>query len=192
VAAKQRLTTAERSPSACYNAGSPHDHLYVPGVGAGVRPHADQSQRHSRQGGAHAQAKKFDESVLLNARLSPDMLPLAKQVHIATDFARGTGARLAGLEMPVFEDSERTFAELMARVERTLECLRTLKPAQIDGSETREIIRPIRGEPKKFTGICYLLQFAMPNLYFRVTTTYAILRHSGIEIGKSDFIGALD
>jgi hypothetical protein len=141
---------------------------------------------------AHAQAKKIDESVLLNARLFPDMFPLTKQVHIATDFARGTGARLAGLEMPVYEDNEKTFAELMARVERTLGYLQTLKAAQIDGSETREIVRPIGGQPKKFIGINYLLQFALPNFYFHTTTTYAILRHNGIELGKMDFIGALD
>jgi hypothetical protein len=144
------------------------------------------------KGAAHAQAKKIDESVLLNARLSPDMFPLTKQVHIATDFARGTAARLAGTEMPVYEDNEKTFAELMARVERTLEYLQTLKAAQIDGSEAREIVRPIRGEPKKFTGINYLLQFALPNFYFHLTTAYAILRHNGIELGKMDFIGALD
>ncbi len=141
---------------------------------------------------AHAQAKKIDDSVFLSARLYPDMLPFVKQVHIATDFARGTAARLAGLEVPVFEDNEKTFAELMARVERTLEYLRTFKPAQIDGSETREIVRPIGGQPKKFTGINYLLQFALPNFYFHATTTYALLRHGGVEVGKMDFIGALD
>ena len=102
---------------------------------------------------AHAQAKKIDESVLLNARLYPDMFPLVKQVHIATDFARGTGARLSGNEPPSYEDNEKSLAELVARVERTLDFLRTLKPAAIDGSETREIVRPVRGEPKKFTGI---------------------------------------
>jgi hypothetical protein len=144
------------------------------------------------KGAAHAQAKKIDESVLLNARLSPDMFPLTKQVHIATDFARGTGARLAGLETPEYEDNEKTFAELMARVERSLDYLRTLKPAQIDGSETREISRPLGTQPRKFTGINYLLQFALPNFYFHATTTYAILRHNGIELGKGDFIGALD
>ena len=141
---------------------------------------------------AHAQAKKIDESVLLNARLSPDMLPLTRQVHIATDFARGTGARLAGTETPAYEDNEKTFAELMARVERTLEYLQTLRAAQIDGSEAREIVRPVRGEPKKFTGINYLLQYALPNFYFHTTTAYAILRHNGIELSKTDFIGALD
>jgi len=141
---------------------------------------------------AHAQAKKIDDSVLLNTRLFPDMLPFTKQVDIATDFARGTAARLAGLETPVFEDNEKTFAELMARVERTLDYLRTFKPEQIDGSEAREIVRPLGGQPKKFTGINYLLQFALPNFYFHATTTYAILRHSGIEVGKMDFLGALD
>jgi len=141
---------------------------------------------------AHAQAKKIDDSVLLNARLFPDMLPFTRQVHIATDFARGTAARLAGLEVPVFEDNEKTFAELMSRVERTIDYLKTFKPAQIDGSETREIVRPIGGQPKKFTGINYLLQFALPNFYFHATTTYALLRHGGIEVGKMDFIGALD
>ena len=141
---------------------------------------------------AHTQAKKIDESVLLDARLYPDMFPLVKQVHIATDFARGTGARLSGVEPPSYEDNEKTFAELIARVERTLDYLRSLKPAAIDGSETREIVRPVRGEPKKFTGINYLLQYALPNFYFHSTTTYAILRHNGVELGKGDFIGALD
>jgi uncharacterized protein len=144
------------------------------------------------KGAAHAQAKKIDESVLLNARLSPDMFSLTKQVHIATDFARGTGARLAGAEMPSYEDKETTFAELTDRVDRTIAYLKTLKPAQIDGSETREIVRPVRGEPKKFTGINYLLQYAMPHFYFHVVTAYDVLRHNGIEVGKGDYIGALD
>lgn len=141
---------------------------------------------------AHAQAKKIDESVLLNARLSPDMFPLTKQVHIATDFARGTAARLAGLETPVYEDNEKTFAELTARVERTLDYLRSLKAAQIDGSEAREISRPLGTQPRRFSGINYLLQFALPNFFFHVTTAYAILRHNGIELSKTDFIGPLD
>ena len=144
------------------------------------------------KGSAFAQAKKIEESVLLNARLSPDMFPLIKQVHIATDFARGTGARLAGSEPPAYEDNEKSFAELVSRIDRSVDYLRTLTPAQIDGSEAREIVRPIRGEPKKFTGINYLLQFALPNFYFHTTTAYAILRHNGVDIGKSDFIGALD
>jgi hypothetical protein len=144
------------------------------------------------KGSALAQSKKIEESVLLNARLFPDMFPLTRQVHIATDFARGTGARLAGSEPPAYEDTEKTFAELISRVDRTIEYLGTLKPGQVDGSEEREIVRPIRGEPKKFSGINYLLQFALPNFYFHMTAAYAILRHNGVELGKADFIGALD
>jgi uncharacterized protein len=138
---------------------------------------------------AYAQEKKIEESALLNARLFPDMLPFTRQVQIATDFARGTGARLAGREPPSFEDKEQTFAELVGRVERTIEYLRTLGPADVDGSEAREIVRPIRGEPKKFTGINYLLSYALPNFYFHTTTAYAILRHNGLVVGKTDFIG---
>ena len=144
------------------------------------------------KGTAHAQAKKIEESVLLNARLYPDMLAFTRQVQLASDFARGTGARLAGKEPPAFEDTEKTFAELAVRVDRSVDYLRTLSVGDIDGSEGREIVRPIRGEPKKFTGLNYLLQFALPNFYFHATTAYAILRHSGVEIGKADFIGALD
>ena len=144
------------------------------------------------KGAAHAQAKKIEEAVLLNARLYPDMLAFTRQVQFACDFARGTGARLAGKEPPAFDDGEKTFAELAVRVDRSVDYLRTLSAGDIDGSEGREIVRPIRGEPKKFTGLNYLLQFALPNFYFHATTAYAILRHSGVEIGKTDFIGALD
>jgi hypothetical protein len=141
---------------------------------------------------AHAKAKKIDESALLNARLFPDMFVFTRQVQIACDTARGAAARLAGQEPPSHEDNEQSFAELISRIDRSLDYLATLKPQQIDGSETREIVRPVRGEPKKFTGINYLLQNALPNFFFHVTTAYAILRHNGIEIGKYDYIGALD
>ena len=141
---------------------------------------------------AHAQSKKIDESVLLNARLYPDMLPFSRQVQIASDFARGTSARLSGVEPPPFEDNEKTFAELITRVDRSLEYVRTFKAAAIDGSESREITRPVRGQPKTFTGTNFLLQYALPNFWFHTTTGYAILRHCGIELGKGDFIGALD
>jgi uncharacterized protein len=141
---------------------------------------------------AHAKAKKIDESVLMNARLCPDMFPFVKQVQIACDFGRGTGARLAGKEPPALEENEQTFAELVSRIERSIDYLRTLKQAEIDGSEAREIVRPLRGEQKRFSGINYLLQFALPNFFFHVTTAYAILRHNGVELGKMDFIGALD
>ena len=139
---------------------------------------------------AHAQERKIDESAFMTARLFPDMLAFNRQVQIATDFARGTAARLAGSEPPSYEDKEQTFADLIARVERTVAFLRTLSPAQVDGSEGREIVRPIRGEPKKFTGLDYLLQYALPNFYFHTTTAYAILRHNGLVIGKGDFIGS--
>jgi hypothetical protein len=144
------------------------------------------------KGAAYAQARKIDEAVLLNARLFPDMFPLTRQVQIACDFARGTAARLAGKEPPALEETEKTFAELIARIDRSLEYIRTIAAREIDGSEAREIVRPIRGEPKKFTGLNYLIQFALPNFFFHTTTAYAILRHSGLEIGKGDYVGQLD
>jgi len=134
---------------------------------------------------AHARDRKIDESAFLGARLYPDMLPFTRQVQI------GTGARLAGAEPPAAEDKEASFAELVARVDRTIDYLRTLSAASIDGSETREIVRPVRGEPKKFNGQDYLLVYALPNFYFHTTTAYAILRHNGVALGKGDFIGSL-
>jgi len=144
------------------------------------------------KGAAYAQAKKIDETVLLGARLYPDMFPLTRQVQIACDFARATAARLAGKEPLGIEENEKSFAELSMRVDRSIEYLRTFASSEIDGSEAREIVRPVRGEPKKFTGINYLEQFALPNFFFHVTTAYAILRHNGVELGKNDYIGALD
>jgi hypothetical protein len=140
---------------------------------------------------AHAAAKKIDESAFIHARLFPDMLPLSRQIHIATDFARGTVARLAGTEPPKWEDNEATFAELIARVERTIAAVKGFTAAQIDGSETRQVTRQVRGEPKTFSGIPYLFEYSMPNFYFHITTAYAILRSNGVEIGKGDFIGTL-
>ncbi len=140
---------------------------------------------------AHARERKIDEAAFLSARLFPDMLTFTRQVQIATDFARGTGARLAGTEPPAAEDKETSFAELVARVDRTIDYLRTLSAAGIDGSETREIVRPVRGEPKKFNGQDYLLVYALPNFYFHTTTAYALLRHNGVALGKGDFIGSL-
>jgi len=141
---------------------------------------------------AHAQAHKIDDTVFVTDRLYPNMLPLAKQVQIASDFARGTTARLAGAEPPVIEDNEKTLADLIARVQKTIDYVKPFTAAQIDGSEARSITRPVRGQPRTFTGINYLLQFALPNFYFHSATTYAILRHNGVEIGKTDFLGALD
>jgi uncharacterized protein len=141
---------------------------------------------------AHAAARKIDETVLAGARLFPDMLPLTKQVQIASDFARGTMARLAGGEPPAIEDNEKTLADLIARVDKTLDFLKPFTAAQIDGSEARQITRPVRGQPRTFTGINYLLHYALPNFYFHTVTAYDILRHNGVEIGKLDFIGSLD
>ena len=141
---------------------------------------------------AHAQAKKIDESAFLTARLFPDMFTFTTQVHIATDFARGTCARLAGAEPPSIESDEKSFAELISRVDRSIDYVKSLKPEQIDGSEGRVIERPIRGVPHKFTGQNYLLMFALPNFYFHLSMTYALLREGGVEVGKIDFIGSLD
>ena len=141
---------------------------------------------------AHALAQKIEESVFLNARLYPDMLPLSRQVQIATDIARGCAARLAGLEPPPYEDKEQTFDDLSARVTRTIEYMKALDPAQFEGGEAREITRPVRGEPHKFMGINYLQQFAMPNVFFHTATAYGILRHNGVPVGKVNYLGELD
>jgi uncharacterized protein len=141
---------------------------------------------------AHAQAHKIDDTVFVTARLYPNMLPLSKQIQIASDFARGTAARLAGVEPPSMEDNEKTLADLIARVDRTLDYVQPFTAAQIDGSEGRTITRQVRGQPRTFTGLNYLLQYALPNFYFHSATAYAILRHNGVEIGKADFLGSLD
>jgi hypothetical protein len=143
------------------------------------------------KGAAHAQAKKFDETGFMQARLAPDMFPFTSQVHIATDMARAGAARLAGGEPPKYEDTEKTFAELIARVEKTIAYIQSLPESQFDGAEARTITRPVRGQPHAFTGVDYLQQFILPNLYFHTTAAYALLRHNGVEIGKADFIGAL-
>jgi hypothetical protein len=144
------------------------------------------------KGTAHAQAKKIDDAVFVNARLYPDMLPLSGQVQIASDMARGTIARLTGSEPPAWDDDEKTIADLIARIDKTIEYLKSFPSSQIDGTETAEIKRKIRGQERTFTGLNYLLQFAMPNFYFHTATAYGIFRHNGVEIGKLDFLGSLD
>ena len=139
---------------------------------------------------AHAAARKIEPAVLLNARLFPDMLAFTRQVQLACDFAKNTTARLAGVEIPKFPDEEASFADLQARIAKTLDYVKGFQAAQIDGSETREITLPIGGQPMKFTGQEFLLNFALPNLYFHITTAYDILRHNGVEVGKRDFLGA--
>ena len=138
---------------------------------------------------AHAETKKIDPSVLINSRLYPDMFAFARQVQIASDNAKGCGARLAGLEPPRYEDTETTFPELIARVQKTIDYLRTLKSEQIDGSEERTITLKFRDNVTEYRGKEYLLEFLLPNYYFHVTTAYGILRHNGVEIGKKDFSG---
>jgi len=144
------------------------------------------------KGAAHAQAKKIDEAVLLQSRLYPDMLPLTSQVQIAADQARGGADRLAGSEPASWEDNEKTFAELVARLDRTIAHLKSLTEKQLDGAESRPITRKVRGEARTFTGVGYLQKYVLPNLFFHATTAYAILRHNGVELGKADFIGPLE
>jgi hypothetical protein len=138
---------------------------------------------------AHAEARKIDPAVLIGGRLYPDMFPLARQVQIATDNAKGCAARLAGLDPPRFDDTETTFPELIARVRKTADFLATFKPEQIDGSEARTITLVMRHGTLTFPGQTYLLTYALPNFYFHATTAYAILRHNGVELGKQDFLG---
>jgi hypothetical protein len=138
---------------------------------------------------AYAEMRKIDPLVLTSARLYPDMFALARQVQIACDTAKGAVARLAGVEVPKHEDTEKTFAELKARIAKTLDFIASVKPAQVDGSEEREIVLKLQGNDVKFKGLQYLLGFAWPNFYFHATTAYDILRHNGVELGKRDFIG---
>ncbi len=138
---------------------------------------------------AHAEAKGIDPAVLLQARLYPDMFPLVRQVQIATDIARRGLARLAGVESTSMEDNEAGFDDLIRRVETTLTSLEGFSAAQIDGTETKPIELPIRGETLHFSGQSFLLFFVLPNVYFHVTTAYDILRHNGVELGKRDFLG---
>ena len=138
----------------------------------------------------HATAKKIDANVFLQARLSPDMFPLLRQVQIAADFAKGVSARLAGVEVPEYEDTEVSFADLHARLAKTLSFITSLNAAQFDGSETREIVlRPGTPKEKKLLGQAYLVSYGLPQFFFHVTTAYAILRHNGVELGKRDFMG---
>jgi hypothetical protein len=135
-----------------------------------------------------AKAKSYDPAVLLSARLAPDMLPLTRQVQIATDQAKGCVARLAGHPPEVMEDTETTIAELQTRIKKVIAIVEGYKPEQLEGAETREISIKIPDSELKFSGIDYVNHWAMPNFYFHATTAYAILRHNGIELGKRDFL----
>jgi uncharacterized protein len=138
---------------------------------------------------AHAEAKKIDPRALLDARLFPDMFPLTRQVQIATDHAKGAGARLAGVAIPSFEDTEKTFDELQARIAKTIDFLGTLKKEHFADAATRQVTLKTGGQDRNFTGAEYLNRFALPNFHFHMATAYAILRHNGVELGKGDFMG---
>ena len=138
---------------------------------------------------AHCEAKKIDPLVLTSFRLYPDMFAFARQVQICCDSAKGAVARLAGVEIPKHEDTEKTFDELKSRIQKTLDFIATVKAAQIDGSEERDIVLKLQGREVTFKGLQYLMVFAWPNFYFHATTAYSILRHNGVELGKRDFIG---
>jgi hypothetical protein len=138
---------------------------------------------------ANAAERKIDPQVFVVARLAPDMLPLTKQVQIASDNAKGAAARLAGREIPRYEDNEASFAELQARIAKTLDYLATFKPADLEGSEDRSVTLKIAGKDVQMKGLKYLLDAAMPNFYFHVTTAYDILRHNGVPLGKGHFLG---
>ena len=138
---------------------------------------------------AHCEAKKIDPEALLTARLFPDMFPLRRQVQLACDFAKGAGARLAGIPVPSFPDEEKTFAELQARIAKTLDFLKGLKKEQFEDAATRTVTLKIGGQDMNFPGATYLRYFVAGNFFFHLTTAYDILRHNGLEIGKRDFIG---
>ena len=138
---------------------------------------------------AHVDAKKLDPAALTTYRLFPDMLPLSKQVQIACDTAKGAVARLAGVEIPVHEDNEKTLAELQARIAKTLAFIQSVTAQQIEGSEDKDIVIKRGDKETHYKGLQFLLGHAVPNIYFHVTTAYNILRHNGIEIGKRDYLG---
>ena len=143
-----------------------------------------------RKAESHAIAKKIEPDALLQARLFPDMFALLRQVQVATDFAKSVSARLAGVEVPKFDDGEKTFAELQARIEKVLAFIGGLDAARFEQAATREILTQA-GTPKekKFSGEAYLLTYGLPHFFFHTTTAYAILRHNGVDVGKKDYIG---
>ncbi|QYF93618.1 DUF1993 domain-containing protein [Massilia sp. PAMC28688] len=139
---------------------------------------------------AHAAEKKIDPPALLQARLYPDMFPLLRQVQVACDFAKGAAARLAGVDVPRYDDTEQTFAELRARIATTLAFIDTLPQDGLEASAQRDITTGSGEKAKHFKGQVYLMHYALPHFYFHATTAYAILRHNGVEVGKKDFIGS--
>jgi uncharacterized protein len=140
---------------------------------------------------AHAAAKKFDPSVLAQSRLYPDMFPLARQVQITCDTAKGAAARLAGVDNPKHEDNETNLEQLKARVTKTLDFVKSVSAAQLKDAEGRSIELKFPNSTLKFTGLAYLTDFVLPNFYFHISITYALLRSVGVEVGKNDYLGAI-
>jgi len=138
-----------------------------------------------------AETKKLEAGVVEGLRLNPDMFPLRRQVQLSTDFAKNSAARLAGVEAPKFPDEEQTLDELIARVHKTVDWLETLSESQLEGAETRHIVVPLRTRTLEMDGLSFIQRWAIPNFYFHVTTTYALLRHAGVDIGKQDFLGGV-
>ncbi len=139
----------------------------------------------------HAEANNIEPSALLQARLFPTMRNFIFQIQVATDVAKGCAARLAGTDIPNWSDDEETFADVHARIKKSLDFLATFKPEQFEGCETRELELKLGSHTVKFTGQSYLLGFVLPNFYFHMTTAYNLLRHSGLDLGKRDFLGEI-
>lgn len=140
---------------------------------------------------AHATQRKFEPAVLLAARLAPDMLPLTRQVQIACDLAKNSVARLAAQEPPRFEDTETTFEQLRVRIARVIDYLKSVPASALEGAETRDVRVPSGQRAYEFKGLEFLQRWAIPNVFFHVTTAYAILRHNGVDLGKRDFLGPM-
>lgn len=138
----------------------------------------------------YAESKKIDPAVLISFRLYPDMFPLSRQVQIACDMGKACVARLSGVDVPSYEDNEKSFADLQARIAKTVNYMKGFTPSQIDGTEDRKISYTQHGMERNFIGLSYLLNYILPNVHFHCTTTYAILRHNGLEIGKKDYLGS--
>jgi len=138
---------------------------------------------------ANAKARNFETSVLVGARLAPDMLPFVRQVQLTSDFAKNSMARLQGVEAPKFDDTETTMDELFARVKKTIEYIDSVPAAALEGSETRDIVIKLRDRTVEFKGLAFLQYWAIPNFFFHHVTAYNLLRHNGVDIGKRDFLG---
>lgn len=163
-------------------------HLYDISIAPLLR-NLDNLKHILQQGEAYAEQKKVAPEVLLNSRLAVDMYPLSRQVQLVSDMSKGVGARLAGVEMPQYEDNETSFDMLYARIDKTVAFLSHIQPAQLEGAESKEVVLTIRKVDLTFTGLDYLQKWAMPNVYFHTTTAYNILRHSGVPLGKTDYLG---